>query len=123
LSEPNVVKLKNEMYAVSVTDSETRNTIKSVYQRHKIILEPHGSVGWTGLQKFYSENKAVDAENQLSVTLETAHPAKFPQEINEILGIDPALPKSLLNLDNKEEKMTKISNDFADFKAYLKSNF
>jgi threonine synthase len=118
--EPDVQKLKTDMYAVSITDDQTKATIKSVYDKHKVLLEPHGAVGWAGLQHFITET--ADA-NQLCVSLETAHPAKFPKEVQEILGIDPELPESLKNLENKEEKMGKIASDFPSFKAFLIANY
>lgn len=123
LKSPDDAKLKNDMFAVSISDSETRNTLKKVYDRHKVLLEPHGAVGFSGLQIYYEKNSAVNNEEQLSVTLETAHPAKFPQEINQILGIDPELPPSLLNLENKTEKMVKLPVSYEKFKQYLKSNY
>ena len=123
LKEPDVEKLKNDMSAVSISDADTKTTIKKVYESHKILLEPHGSVGWTGLQNYYNNTLTEDHANQLSVTLETAHPAKFPQEINEILGIDPILPPSLSSLDGKEEIMVSMKHDYAKFKEYLMKNF
>jgi threonine synthase len=115
---PDVQKLKKDMYAVSITDGETKRTIKSVYEQYKVLLEPHGSVGFTGLQNYYKNTN--ESSNQLTVTLETAHPAKFPKEINEILGIDPVLPPSLANLENKVEEMVALENDYNAFKEYLK---
>ncbi len=123
LASPNVEKLKNDMYAISIGDAETKATIKTVYDKHKVMIEPHGAVGWAGLQHFYNDNSDIDSKNQLSVSLETAHPAKFPQEINDILGIDPQLPKSILGLEGKEEKITPLENDFLKFKALLLSGF
>lgn len=122
LKEPDVKRLKADMSAVSISDTETKSMIKKVYESYKIILEPHGSVGWSGLQNYY-QNIQIDNAKQLSVTLETAHPAKFPQEINQILGIDPTLPPSLSSLDGKEEIMVQLKNDYGKFKEYLMSNF
>ncbi|MDP4209733.1 MAG: threonine synthase [Bacteroidota bacterium] len=123
LKKPDFDRLTKEMYAVSISDAETENTIKRIYDSHKVLLEPHGSVGWTGLQHFYADNIDVDSHEQLAVSLETAHPAKFPNEINEILDIDPVLPPSLSNLEGKEEIMTPLNNDYAKFKEYLMANF
>ena len=117
---PDFERLRKVMYAVSISDLETRNTIKNVYERHKILLEPHGAVGWAGLQHYINENPEEINSSQLTVTLETAHPAKFPKEISEILGIDPVLPSSLSNLDNKEERMIRMENNYMDFKEYLR---
>lgn len=123
LKEPDVKRLKNDMGAVSISDADTKTTIKKVYDSHKMLLEPHGAVGWTGLQDYYKHVPADIQASQLSVTLETAHPAKFPQEINEILGIDPTLPPSLSSLDGKEEIMVSMKHDYAKFKEYLMKNF
>jgi threonine synthase len=123
LENPDIAKLKNDMFAVSISDSKTRETIKTIYEKHRVILEPHGAVGWAGLQEYYASHKETDPEKQLSVTLETAHPAKFPKEINEIIGIDPALPTSLSNLEGKEEISTNIDSSYKSFKEYLISNF
>lgn len=120
---PDNTRLKNDMYAVSITDNETRETIKKVYDRHQIILEPHGAVGWTGLQHYFADNPKDNYPYQLSVILETAHPAKFPQEINSILGMDPILPQSLSNLENKAEQVVKMENSYEEFKYFLKNNF
>jgi len=116
---PDWEKLKNDMYAISISDIETRETIKKVFEMHQIILEPHGSVGWAGLQHYISENPSDNSPYQLTVTLETAHPAKFPQEINEIIGIDPELPPSMVNLDNLKEEMASMDNNYKMFKEYL----
>jgi threonine synthase len=121
--EPDVQKLKTDMYAVSISDEQTKDTIKEVYERHKSLIEPHGAVGWAGLHQFFKEQPANNNPEQLTVTLETAHPAKFPGEINEILNVDPVLPLSLHNLDHKEEIMVKMEYNYELFKDYLIKNY
>ncbi len=123
LKSPDTKQLKNDMFAISITDKETRETLKKVYDRHHVLLEPHGSVAWAGLQHYYAQNTSDDNSRQLAIALETAHPAKFPQEINQILGIDPDLPPSLLRLDEKEEQMITLDNNYRAFKEFLKMNF
>jgi threonine synthase len=122
LQTPDVEKLRKDMYAVSISDEETKTTIRKIYDSHGIVLEPHGSVGWTGLQEYFRQNPDDDRADQVTVTLETAHPAKFPKEINEILGIDPVLPDSLSRLEGKEEKVFPLGNDYNKFKEYLIKN-
>lgn len=123
LKIPDVKRLKSDMYAISISDEQTRAAIKEVYERHNLFLEPHGAVGWAGLQQFFIDQPLDSSPGQLTVTLETAHPAKFPKEINEILHIDPVLPPSLADLDDKEEIMQPMKNDYNQFKAYLMKNF
>jgi threonine synthase len=120
---PDVLAMKKDMFAVSISDKETKETIKNIYSRHQLLLEPHGAVGWAGLQHYYKDNPADDHANQLSVTLETAHPAKFYKEINDILKIDPVLPVSLEGLEKKEEKMEKMKNSYISFKEFLIKNY
>ena len=119
IKEPDTELLKSHMEAVSISDEETRKTIKTAYERHKLILEPHGAVGWKGLHTYLDQNPEVNTKNQLCVSLETAHPAKFPDEINEILNLDPELPGSLKGLDDKEEACDSLKNDYQQFKEYL----
>ncbi len=123
IKEPNVEVLRHDMEAVSVNDNETRQTIKQAWEQYQLLLEPHGAVGWKGLHKYLDEYDEDINQDQLCVSLETAHPAKFPAEINEILGFDPELPESLKNLENKKEKYDNISNDYNLFKKYLLKNY
>lgn len=123
LKEPDLQQMKNDMFAISVDDETTRETIKRVYDRHKVLLEPHGSVGWEGLRQYLQQNKNDEEHSQVCVSLETAHPAKFPEEIEKLLGIDPELPPSLSGLEDKNEEYEHLENDYAIFKAYLKNNY
>ncbi len=94
--------MRKDIFAVSVNDKLTRKTIKKAYEKHNVLLEPHGAVGWAGLWKFLDAEGENYPKNQLYISLETAHPAKFPEEINKILGFDPELPPSLEGLEEKE---------------------
>jgi len=115
--------MQREIYSVSINDSHTRETIKSTWDQHKVLLEPHGSVGWAGLNDYLENDGRGEAANQLYVSLETAHPAKFPEEIEKILGFDPELPPSLLNLEIKPESYDHIENEYLSLKEYLKENY
>jgi len=120
---PDFEKMRAEIYAVSINDTLTRNTIKETYENHKVLLEPHGAVGWAGILHYMKEHPEADNNEQLFVSLETAHPAKFPEEINKILNIDPELPESLKGIENKQEFIIKIDNNYPAFKSFLKASF
>ncbi|MFO7656653.1 MAG: threonine synthase [Bacteroidales bacterium] len=122
LKEPDMGKMRNDMFAVSISDKVTREALSKMNKIYGLLLEPHGAVSWEGLMR-YQENSQERSAEQLCVSLETAHPAKFPEEIRDILDIEPELPQSLTNLDNKEEKFDKILNDYQSFKNYLKDNY
>jgi len=119
--QPDYTALKNDFYTESVNNDDTKATIKKAYENYKLLLEPHGSVGWTCLNR-YLDKEGNDPE-KIYVCLETAHPAKFPDSIQELLKIDPELPPSLQGLDGKEEKMDDIKASYEEFKAYLKRNY
>jgi threonine synthase len=113
--------MRRDFFAVSISDEITKETIKEVYEKYSVLLEPHGAVGWAGLQRFLHNHP--QATTLLCVSLETAHPAKFPEHINEILSIDPELPESLAGLENKEEFYSSLNNDYDKFKDFLKKNY
>jgi threonine synthase len=121
IKQPDMELMKQEMFAISLDDTETRNTIKMVYDRHKVLLEPHGAVGWEGMRKYFTQ--FPEDSSRVAVCLETAHPAKFPSEIEMILGINAPLPASLIGLEKKEEKFEVLDNSYLKFKEYLKKNY
>ena len=114
-------RMRRDIFSVSISDEETRDTIAEVYKSYGIILEPHGAVGWAGLKRYFDQNPEENTADQLCITLETAHPAKFPGEIRRITGIEPALPVSLTGLDGKQEFVTPMDNGYPSFKNYLLS--
>ena len=113
--EPDMEKLRNDIYSSSVTDEETKVTIKEVYENYGILIEPHGAVGIKGLLDFRSQS----GDNTLAVTLETADPAKFPEHVKAQTGVEPVLPESLKKIGSKEEFMDYIGTDYLPFKIYL----
>ncbi|MDR4987668.1 MAG: threonine synthase [Bacteroidales bacterium] len=132
---PDMDSMRRDMVSWSITDRQTKQTIASAYQQHQLLLEPHGAVGWAALQEYLKRLKrSCDASDRngsmhaaaaedLCIVLETAHPAKFPEQIQEILQFDPELPPSLEGLEEKEEQFGFLKNDYAAFKEYLQSNY
>jgi threonine synthase len=100
---------------VSVSDRETRETIKRVYERYDVVLEPHGAVGWRGLEAYLNATE----DDTLCVSLETAHPAKFPEAIETTIGLQPELPQSMRDLEKKTGDPILMDNDYEAFRKYL----
>jgi threonine synthase len=123
LRQADLYRMRNEIFAVSISDIHTKDTIGDAYMKHHLLLEPHGAVGWAGLMEYLKIHPEDDVPNQLFVSLETAHPAKFPKEIQNILGIDPKLPLALKGLEDKPEKFDTIPNEYGAFKDYLRRAF
>jgi len=116
--KPDMASMRKHMTSLSVSDKETRATIAEAWKQYQLLLEPHGAVGWAGLQK-YLETIPEDPTDKLFVVLETAHPAKFPEQIREILQFDPELPPALQGLEEQEEHYLHMAHDYALFKKHL----
>ena len=111
--KPDMEKMKKDILTISITDEETKKAIKDAYAKG-IVLEPHGAVGYAALGKLTNEKLGK------TVLLETAHPAKFPEELDK-LGINYTMPKSMQGLDKLKEHYLTINNDFEELKKILKS--
>lgn len=119
--QPDFDSLRRDLYAISIDDDVTRATIKDAYDQFGLVLEPHGAVGWAGLMQYFREHP--DAVDVLTVSLETAHPAKFPEEIHSRIGIDPDMPPSLVGLDQREESYHSMAVDYDAFRKMLLKHF
>ncbi len=117
--QPDLSAMREEIYAVSISDEETRQTIREAYSQYKVLLEPHGAVGWAGLVRYLNEF----GDWSPAVSLETADPAKFPDEIVRLTGVNPSLPPAMASLDEKEEHYIEMDGSYASLKDYLKGFF
>ena len=122
VKSPDMKTMKSDMTGISVTDEDTRKTIAYIHRKYGILLEPHGAVAWFGMNQYTGANKTLNSRNQLCVTLETAHPAKFPEELQLIVGKSPALPASLLGLEQKSESFLSFENNYQKLKDFILNN-
>ena len=93
-------------------DDQIRETMRQCYQETGYILDPHGACGYQAL----AEGLAAD---ETGVFCETAHPAKFKEKVDEIVGIDVAIPDRLAAFMKGTKQSVPMTKDFADFKKYL----
>jgi threonine synthase len=115
--EPDLDNLRKDFYGISVSDEKTRKTIAEVYSRFRIILEPHGAAAWYGLNDFLN-NEKPDSDH-FFISLETAHPAKFSEEIERILGFKPPLPPALSGLTEKKEEYLSIEGNYEKLREFI----
>ena len=94
------------------TDEQIRQTIRTCYEETKYILDPHGACGYQALADGLKDG-------EIGVFCETAHPAKFKEKVDEILGIDVEIPERLANFMKGQKQSVPMSKEFADFKQYL----
>ena len=107
-------RISSLISGATYTDDEIRQTMKQCYEETKYILDPHGACGYQAL---------ADGLNpgEIGVFCETAHPAKFKEKVDDILGIDVAIPDRLAAFMKGEKRSVPMTKDFADFKKYLLS--
>jgi threonine synthase len=113
---PDLAALQRDLFSVSVGDEETRATIWEAWHQYRLLLEPHGAVGWFGFLAFAERNRTKGIP---AVILETAHPAKFPEEIENVLGFAPEVPPALAALDKLPEDYDRLPVDYDAFRDYL----
>ena len=106
--------ISTEISGVSYNDEQIADSLKSCYQETGYLLDPHGAVGYRALR----DGLAV---NEIGVFLETAHPAKFLETVEGIIGEKVEIPLKLQEFMKGEKKSLPLSKDFETFKKYLMS--
>ena len=119
VTPPDLERMRSDFFAISVSDEQTIEVISKSYRQFKLLLEPHGAVAWHGLQEYLKQNAGCDKKNLICISLETAHPSKFPEVINKVLNINPALPDSLSKIAVKDEEYISLDNNYEVFRSYI----
>lgn len=94
------------------SDEQIREAIKTCYHEHGYILDPHGACGYRALAEGLKDGET-------GVFLETAHPAKFKETVENVIGTELELPKRLADFMKGEKRTVQMSSKFDDFKAFL----
>ena len=115
LYKGDLAQFRRHITGYTFTDEETRKAIRQVYQQHGYLLDPHGAVAYSGARQFLSECH----EQAIAVFLETAHPAKFKEVMEDTLGEEIAIPARLQEFAEKEEHIVQMQNSFEELKAIL----
>jgi threonine synthase len=100
---PDIEALRQDVYSVSVSNEQHYETIRQVYERYGIVLDPHGSVGWKSLEK-YNGGK----HDRPAVVYETADPGKFPEDIEKAIDITPQTPPGIRKQESLPERVYEI---------------
>ena len=123
IKKPDLNQMRNDFYAVRITEDETRSTINEEYRKYNLLLEPHGAVAWKGMKEYSMQKEITKPGKPLCISLETAHPAKFPEELRQILNIEPTLPASLVGLEQKQEHYHSMNNSYPLLKEFILKNY
>jgi len=106
--------LKETISSYSISDDETKKTLLDVKNKYNYLMDPHGAVAYASLQKYQTE-----ADNDSGIFLETAHPVKFYDVVEPLIGDKIGIPDSLKDLMDKKKVSTKISTYYTEFKEFL----
>ena len=96
----------------SYSDAQIAETMRQCLSESGYILDPHGACGYRALQEQLQPN-------EIGIFLETAHPAKFKELVDKVLGIEIPVPDRLAAFMQGMKQSTPMSADFNDFRAFL----
>jgi len=113
ISKEILEKLNKNFLSASLNEDEVLKVIKQVYEKHKIILDPHSAIAFGALKHKIN----LDGNN---IVLATAHPCKFPDVIDNSIGIRPDLPEKLKYIMDEKENYDIISNNINTIKEHIK---
>nr|WP_298927549.1 threonine synthase [uncultured Allomuricauda sp.] len=116
LYKNNFSKLQENLSSYSFLDGATKSAMQKIYSESGYVADPHGAVGYLGLKEYQKTNP-----NVYGIFLETAHPVKFLDVVEDTLGLSPEIPPQIQKVMGKEKKSIKIST-YEELKSYLKDS-
>ena len=125
--ENNFPALTKALSSYSIDDTTTKATIASVYKNNNYTLDPHGAVAFAAAEIFLANleknNTSSNAENNTNsrnaIILETAHPVKFPDVVEEAIGQTITIPDSVKFLLDKKKISTPLAANYTAFKNWM----
>ena len=109
----NVREFRSRVESVSVSDDETRDTMLRAWRERRVLVEPHGAVALRAVERLGSGPEPM-------VVLETAHPAKFPETVEPLLGVAPEPPPALRAALERPESFTPLAAGHGALRDYLR---
>ena len=101
-----------DISGATYTDEQIADTMRQVWKEHRYLLDPHGACGYRALAEGLQPGET-------GIFLETAHPAKFKDTVEKIIGENISIPAKLQAFMSGEKQSQPMSREFADFKKYL----
>jgi threonine synthase len=109
--------MKENIVGYAYNDEVTKAAMREVKSSYNYVIDPHGAVGYLALKEYKQKHDVV------GIILETAHPAKFLDDVESILGQKIDVPERLAILANKKKEARLSPTDFGDFKSWLLANY
>jgi threonine synthase len=106
-------KISSIIKGFRYSDEQIRETIKKLYDHTGYLCDPHGACGFKALQEYLKQG-------QVGVFLETAHPAKFKETVEQVLGNGTVeLPGKLATFMKGQKKSVAMTCDYTTFREYI----
>ena len=105
-------RLVAEFAGARLDDTETLAVMSGIYERHGLLIDPHTAVGIGAAERLRRPDEMI-------VTLSTAHPAKFPDAVEQATGVRPELPAHLAGIFEREERVESLPNNLAAIEDYV----
>lgn len=115
--QPDLAAMRRDLYSSSVSDERTRMAFLDYWNKYQSLLEPHGAVAWQGFQDWLQTDSLTGSP---AAILETANPAKFPEEIEKAFGWSPDVPPRMAAMIQLPEHYDQMGVDYEKFRDYLK---
>jgi threonine synthase len=114
--QPDLAKMRRDIFSTSISDTRTVAGVREFWNNFQLLLEPHGSVAWQG---FLDWNASEPLGNSPAVIIETANPAKFPDEVEKVVGWPPDVPTNMQASLQLPEDFDRLGADYEQFRSYL----
>ena len=112
IDKENLDKINIDFVSSQISEDETLKTIKTVYEKFNIVLDPHTAIGYGAFDKVNLKGN--------NVVLATAHPCKFPDAIKRSININAKLPNELSFIMEEKEDYDIIENNLEKIKQHIK---
>jgi len=113
---PDLAAMRRDIFSTAISDARTVAGVREIWDHFQLLLEPHGSVAWQGFQDW---NTVEPLGHSPAVIVETANPAKFPVEVEKVVGWAPDVPTNMLASLRLPEDFDRMGADYEKFKTYL----
>ena len=112
IDKENLDKINIDFLSSQISEDETLKTIKTVYEKFNIVLDPHTAIGYGAFDKVNLKGN--------NVVLATAHACKFPDAIEKAINFKSELPNELAFILNEKENYDIIENNLNKIKKHIK---
>jgi threonine synthase len=118
-------EIRRHLWGASFSDEETQKAMGKVYEKQHYLMDPHTAVGYNAVQKYRQQVSGYFSENPDTpfVLLSTAHPAKFGDVIEPVIGEKVPVPDRLRQCLDKPKKSISMKNTFTELRSWLLNNY